>query len=234
MKNKKKPRLSVVIPCFNEKNTLETIIKEVRKASYKVMEIIVVDDFSVDGTRDILKKINYPEVKKIFLDKNRGKGYALRQGFKEAKGDLILIQDADLEYSPRDYATLISPFIENDADVVYGSRFLGERHRVIYFHHRLANGLITFFSNLLTNINLTDVETCFKVFKSSVLKQINLKENRFGFEIEITAKIVKLKKCKIFEVGIDYNGRTYEEGKKITWKDGIAALYCILRYNLFR
>ena len=225
--------LSVVIPCFNEKNTIKEIIFAVKNSSYKNQEIIIVDDFSNDGTREILQNEIAPLVDKIIYQAyNQGKGSALRAGIAEASGDIIIIQDADLEYDPKEYLKIITPILENKADVVYGSRFIsGESRRVLYFWHRVANFILTTLSNIFTNLNLSDMETCYKAFRSDIIKKINIEENRFGFEPEITAKIAKTK-CRIYEVGISYNGRTYEEGKKITWKDGFRALYCIIKYNL--
>jgi len=225
--------LSVIIPCFNEKNTIKEIVLAVKNSSYKNQEIIIVDDFSTDGTREILQNEIVPLVDKIiYQTHNQGKGSALRVGIAEASGDIIIIQDADLEYDPREYLKIITPILENKADVVYGSRFIsGESRRVLYFWHRVANFILTTLSNIFTNLNLSDMETCYKAFRSVIIKKINIEENRFGFEPEITAKIAKTK-CRIYEVGISYNGRTYEEGKKITWKDGFRALYCIIKYNL--
>ena len=225
--------LSVIIPCFNEKNTIKEIIFAVKNSSYKNQEIIIVDDFSNDGTREILQNEIAPLVNKIiYQTHNQGKGSALRTGIANATGDIIIIQDADLEYDPKEYLKIITPILENKADVVYGSRFIsGESRRVLYFWHRVANFILTTLSNIFTNLNLSDMETCYKAFRSDIVKKINIEENRFGFEPEITAKIAKTK-CRIYEVGISYNGRTYEEGKKITWKDGFRALYCIIKYNL--
>lgn len=225
--------LSVIIPCFNEKNTIKEIVFAVKNSSYKKQEIIIVDDFSTDGTREILQNEIEPLVDKIIYQTyNQGKGSALRTGIANASGDIIIIQDADLEYDPKEYYKIIAPILENKADVVYGSRFIsGESRRVLYFWHRVANFILTTLSNIFTNLNLSDMETCYKAFRSDIIKKINIEENRFGFEPEITAKIAKTK-CRIYEVGISYNGRTYEEGKKITWKDGFRALYCIIKYNL--
>lgn len=206
------------------------------------VEIIVVDDCSTDGTRDLLKKIEANPAQEIgllgnqsfrlfFQEKNGGKGKALRAGFSKVTGDIVLIQDADLEYDPEDYPSLLNPIVKNYADVVFGSRFIGQERRVLYFLHYLVNRFLTFLSNLLTNLNLTDMETCYKVFRTDVLKRIDLVSDRFGFEPEVTAKVAKLK-VRIFEVGIRYHGRTYEEGKKITWKDGLAAIWHIVRFNL--
>jgi len=225
--------LSVIIPCFNEKNTIKEIILAVKNSSYENQEIIIVDDFSTDGTREILQnEIESLVDKVIYQTHNQGKGSALRTGIAFATGDIIIIQDADLEYDPKEYLKIITPILENKADVVYGSRFIsGESRRVLYFWHRVANFILTTLSNIFTNLNLSDMETCYKAFRSNLIKNIKIEENRFGFEPEITAKIAKTK-CRVYEVGISYNGRTYEEGKKITWKDGFRALYCIIKYNL--
>ena len=226
-------QVSVIIPCFNEKNTITKIIEKVENASVFLKEIIIVDDFSTDGTREILERVNNPIIKIYFHPKNKGKGAALKTGFSKVNGDICIIQDADLEYDPIEYPKLIKPIIDNKADVVFGSRFKGDgAHRVVYFWHRLGNGFLTFLSNLFTNINLSDMETCYKVFRKEVIQSIRIKENRFGIEPEITAKVAK-KHFRIYEVGISYYGRTYSEGKKITWKDGIIAIYCIIKYNLF-
>jgi len=227
-------KLSIIIPCYNEKNTIHTILSAVRNSPYSKKEIIVVDDFSTDGTRDILKNCTQLADQILFHDINQGKGAALRTGFKSATGDIVIIQDADLEYDPNEYSKIISPIVTGKADVVYGSRFMGgEPHRVLYYWHRVGNFIITQISNMFTNLNLTDMETCYKAFKKEILDKISIEENRFGFEPEITAKVSKLG-CRIYEVGISYSGRTYQEGKKIGWKDGIRAIYCILKYNLFR
>jgi len=228
-------KLSVIIPCFNEKNTIEQIVKAVKNSSYNDQEIIIIDDFSTDGTREILKEKIVNQVDKIIYQPfNQGKGSAIRNGIKMATGDIIIIQDADLEYDPQEYYKIISPIINNLADVVYGSRFIsGECRRVLYFWHRIGNGFLTTLSNIFTNLNLSDMETCYKAFRSSIVKNINIEENRFGFEPEITAKIAKTK-CRIYEVGISYHGRTYAEGKKISWKDGIRAIICIIKYNLIK
>ena len=226
-------QVSVIIPCFNEKDTISQIIEKVENSAVLLKEIIIVDDLSTDGTREILKKINNPIIKIFFHAKNQGKGASLRTGFSKVNGDICIIQDADLEYDPSEYPKLIKPIIDNKADVVFGSRFKGGgAHRVVYFWHRIGNGFLTLLSNLLTDINLSDMETCYKVFRKEVIQSIKIKENRFGFEPEITAKVAK-KKFRIYEVGISYYGRTYSEGKKITWKDGIIAIYCIIKYNLF-
>ena len=227
-------KISVVIPCFNEKDTISEIIEKVKKENKYNKEIIVIDDFSTDGTREILNEKISKKIDKIILnDKNFGKGYSVRRGVKEATGDIILIQDADLEYDPTDYPRLIEPIIKGNADVVYGSRFVGaDEKRVLYFWHSVGNYFLTTLSNMLSNLNLTDMENCYKVFKSDIIKNIDLKENRFGFEPEITAKIAK-KNIRIYEVGVKYHGRNYSQGKKITWKDGFSALRCIFIYNLF-
>lgn len=228
-------KLSVVIPCYNEAGTIEEVIDAVLGAPYQDKEIIVVDDCSTDGTRKILKEKIAAKVSRIiYQDANQGKGAALRQGIQAATGEIVIIQDADLEYDPSEYPKILQPIIDNKADVVFGSRFMGgEAHRVVYFWHRMGNGLITLLSNMLTNLNLTDVETCYKAFRREIIQSITIEEDRFGFEPEITAKISKMK-CRIYEVGISYYGRTYDEGKKINWHDGIWALYCIMKYNLLR
>ena len=224
-------KLSVVIPCYNEAATIEAIIDAVRNSPYSSKEIIVVDDCSNDGTREVLQNLRHKIDKILFHDVNCGKGAALRTGFREASGDFVIVQDADLEYDTAEYQKIIQPMLDGKADVVYGSRFMGsEPHRVLYFWHRVANGLLTLFSNMCTNLNLTDMETCYKAFRREIIQSIEIKENRFGFEPEITAKLAK-KRCRIYEVGISYHGRTYEEGKKIGWKDGFRALYCILKYK---
>ena len=226
-------KVSIIIPCFNEERTIEQIIIKVIENKIFPFEIIIVDDFSTDNTRQILENKLKGKVDKIILNnKNYGKGYSIRKGLGVASGDVILIQDADLEYDPNDYEKLLKPIKDGFADVVYGSRFIGsEEKRVLYFWHMIGNKLLTLISNMLTNLNLTDMEVCYKVFKSDVIKSIELKENRFGFEPEITAKISK-KKIRICEVGVKYFGRTYSEGKKINWKDGFSALRCIIKYNL--
>lgn len=225
--------LSVVIPVYNEKDTIREIIKRVEAVPVD-KEIIVVDDFSTDGTREILSKIENQGIMVIYHEKNMGKGAALRTGFGVTAGDIVIIQDADLEYDPQEYPKLIKPILDGKADAVYGSRFMGsEPHRVFYFWHMVGNKLLTLLSNMFTNLSLTDMETCFKVFKKEVIRKITIEENRFGFEPEITAKLAKMD-IRLFEVGISYYGRNYKEGKKIGWKDGISALRAIIKYNLFR
>lgn len=224
--------LSVVVPVFNERATIEKLIATVRATPYR-KEIIVVDDGSTDGTRDILQQFDFADVHVVMHEKNLGKGGALRTGFGVASGDIVLIQDADLEYDPAEYPVLLQPILEGKADVVFGSRFAGSgAHRVLYFWHYMGNRLLTLLSNLFTNLNLTDMETCYKVFTREALSGIEIRERRFGFEPEITAKIAK-KELRIYEVPISYYGRTYGEGKKIGWRDGAWALWCIVRYNVF-
>lgn len=229
-------KLSIVIPCFNEESTIKEILKKVHAQSKFDKEIIVIDDFSNDRTREILKNEIKDQIDKlIFNDKNYGKGYSIKQGINAATGDYILVQDADLEYDPSDYEKLLKPLENGVADVVYGSRFIGsEEKRVLYFWHMIGNNILTLLSNMFTNLNLSDMEVCYKVFKSEIIKNINLEENRFGFEPEVTAKIAKIKNIRIYEVGVKYFGRTYSDGKKITWKDGFSALRCIVYYNLFK
>jgi glycosyltransferase involved in cell wall biosynthesis len=222
------------MPCYNEINTVDIIVKAVRNVPYLNKEIIIVDDCSTDGTREKLKnKIESLAEKVIYHDHNQGKGAALRSGIKAATGDIIIIQDTDLEYDPNEIPIVIQPILDGKADVVFGSRFMGgQPHRVVYFWHTVGNKILTTISNMFTNINLTDIETCYKAFRREVLQSIEIEENRFGFEPEITVKVAK-KKVRIYEVGISYYGRTYNEGKKIGWKDGVRAIYCILKYSLF-
>ena len=228
-------KISVIIPCYNEEKTIEQIITEVKKQKDLICEIIIVDDMSTDSSRKIISKLSEENeiIKTIFKDKNEGKGSALIKGFEKAKGDIVLIQDADLEYDPSEYKKLLKPFLVSNADVVYGSRFLGgDMVRLHFFWHYLANKILTFVCNIFTNLNMTDMETGFKVFKSEVIKSINLKENSFGIEPEITIKLAK-KKFKFYEVAVSYRGRSYSEGKKITLKDAFWAVFCILRYRFF-
>lgn len=226
-------KLSVVIPVYNEKDTILKIFEEVKAVNLE-KEIILVDDFSTDGTREILQSLSENGTRVFFHEHNKGKGAALRTGFGHVTGDIIIVQDADLEYDPRQYPKLIQPIIDGKADVVYGSRFVtGDYRRVLFFWHSVGNRFLTLLSNLLTNLNLTDMETCYKAFRREVLERITIEEDRFGFEPEITAKIAKLN-LRIYETGISYSGRSYKEGKKIGWKDGISALRCILKYNLLR
>ena len=227
-------KVSVVIPCYNERETIEKVVAAVRASPIQNIELIIVDDCSTDGTREVLEsKIAALADRIIYHPVNRGKGAALRSGFAAATGDVLLVQDADLEYNPEEYPTLLAPIFSGRADAVFGSRFTGgQAHRVVYFWHMAGNKFLTLLSNMCTNLNLTDMESGYKAFRTSLIKDMEICEERFGFEPEITAKLARTK-CRIYEVGISYSGRTYEEGKKITWKDGVRAIYAILKYNFF-
>jgi glycosyltransferase involved in cell wall biosynthesis len=234
-------KLSIIIPCYNEEKTIIPLLISINKVQLTdgiEKEILIIDDKSSDNSISIINKYNEENDNKIKLlinEKNCGKGYSIRKGINECNGDYIIIQDADLEYSPSEYNKLLGPILNNFADVVYGSRFKGgDPHRVLFFWHSIGNKILTFLSNISTNLNLTDMETCYKLFKKDIIKKIQLKENRFGFEPEVTAKISKIKNIKIYEVGISYNGRTYDEGKKINWKDGFRAIYCIIKYSFVK
>jgi glycosyltransferase involved in cell wall biosynthesis len=227
--------LSVVIPVYNEKKWVEEIVKRVINANRLgcELEIVLIDDCSNDGTKEVLETLvqRYPGLRLFRQEKNQGKGAALRRGFKEATGQIVIVQDADLEYDPTDYVTLLTPILDGRADVVFGSRFLGGPHRVLYYWHSVGNWMLTTASNGFSNLNLTDMETCYKVFRREVLEGVSLRQDRFGFEPEVTAKVARLG-ARVFEVPISYSGRTYEEGKKIGWKDGVKAFWCILRYGI--
>ena len=228
-------KLSIVIPCYNEAGTIEKIVDAVRAAPWPDMEILVVDDGAGDGSRAVLEGPLRERIDCLVRhERNRGKGAALRSGIQAATGVFVIIQDADLEYDPREYPTILAPLVDGRADVVYGSRFLGGApHRVLYFWHSVGNGFLTLLSNMCTNLNLTDMETCYKAFRREVIQAIEIEEDRFGFEPEVTAKVARAG-CRIYEVGISYSGRTYAEGKKIGYKDGLRAIYCIIKYNFFR
>lgn len=223
-------KLSIVIPAYNEKNTIRAIVDRVRATPFE-KEIIIVDDCSKDGTRDILRELERePDIRVLYHEVNQGKGAALRTGFTHARGDIVIVQDADLEYDPAEYGALIDPIVTDKADVVYGSRFLGGPHRVLYFWHSIGNRLLTLLSNMTTDLNLTDMETCYKVFRREVIQRVTIRSNRFGVEPEITAKIARMG-VRVYEIPISYNGRRYSEGKKIGWKDAISAFYCIIKYR---
>ena len=227
-------KLSIIIPCYNEIGTVSKLISFVKESPVKEKEIILVDDGSTDGTTELIKTQLEQKVDKvIYHSKNMGKGAAIRSGLEQVTGEMVIIQDADLEYDPREYPKLMTPILEGKADVVYGSRFLGEGpHRVHFFWHYVGNKFLTILSNMFTNLNLTDIETCYKIFRTDILKRIHIQQKGFGIEPEITAKMAKTK-CRVYEVGISYYGRSYHEGKKINWKDGLKAIYCIIRYGIF-
>jgi glycosyltransferase involved in cell wall biosynthesis len=224
-------KLSIVIPVYNEAATIREVVERVRATPFD-KEVIVVDDGSTDGTRELLRSLRFSDVVVVLHERNQGKGAALRTGFGRASGDVVIVQDADLEYDPADYPRLLKPIVEEKADVVYGSRFGGEAHRVLFYWHYVGNRFLTTLSNMFTNLNLTDMETCYKVFRASLLKSLRLRANRFGFEPEFTAKVARLG-CRVYEVPISYHGRGYDAGKKVTWKDGFAAIGCIVRYRFF-
>jgi glycosyltransferase involved in cell wall biosynthesis len=234
--------LSIIIPVYNEGNTISELLDKILSVELTdgfIKEVVIINDCSTDNTKQTISNYISSEkqnsIRLLNQDNNQGKGAAIKKGIKEASGDYIIIQDADLEYEPEEYNKLLKPVIRGEADVVYGSRFMGSNpHRILFFWHSIGNKFLTFLSNLFTNLNLTDMETCYKLFDASILKKIDLKENRFGFEPEVTAKISKIKGIRIYEVGISYYGRTYYDGKKIGWKDGLRALYCIIRYNIFK
>jgi len=229
-------KLSVIIPCYNEIKTIKDLLLKVMNSPIDNLEIIIIDDKSTDGSKELLENDLSEHIDKLICHEyNQGKGAAIRSGIRHATGDFIIIQDADLEYDPQEYPKLLKPILEDKADVVYGSRFLGgESHRVLYFWHSIGNNFLTLLCNMLSDLNLTDMETCYKVFRRNIIQNITLRENRFGFEPEITIKISKIPDIRIYEVGIAYSGRTYKEGKKINWKDGVSALYCIFKYGVLR
>lgn len=231
LRSSERPLLTVVIPCFNEAATILDLIERVRSSPVDSKQIIVVDDGSSDGTRDLLQQLQADDLTVLLHAHNRGKGAALATGFAAASGEICIVQDADLEYDPMEYPLVIGPIVQGKADVVFGSRFQGAApHRVVYFWHRVGNGFLTLLSNMFTDLNLTDMETCYKAFRTEIIQSIRICEQRFGFEPEITAKVAR-RRCRIYEVGISYYGRTYEEGKKIGWRDGVRAIWCILKYN---
>lgn len=231
LRSSERPLLTVVIPCFNEATTILDLIERVRSSPVDSKQIIVVDDGSSDGTRDLLQQLQADDLTVLLHAHNRGKGAALATGFAAARGEICIVQDADLEYDPMEYPLVIGPIVQGKADVVFGSRFQGAApHRVVYFWHRVGNGFLTLLSNMFTDLNLTDMETCYKAFRTEIIQSIRICEQRFGFEPEITAKVAR-RRCRIYEVGISYYGRTYEEGKKIGWRDGVRAIWCILKYN---
>ena len=234
MSTEVRPCLSVVIPCYNEEATIQSLINLVLNSPW-VAEIIVVDDGSKDRSREILATVNDSKVRVVLHDVNKGKGAALRTGFQHATSEFVIVQDADLEYDPSEYPLVLEPLLDDRADVVFGSRFMGgNAHRVLFFWHTIGNRFLTFLSNMFSNLNLTDMETCYKLFNTKMLQSLKLKEKRFGFEPEVTAKISRVTKVRIYEVGISYYGRTYDEGKKINWKDGFRAIYCIFKYGFLK